>query len=277
MIKIVTDSCIDFPVNVRKKIIGASNIVPLSFEIGGTYYQDGDVTTGQFLKLIEKNWPITSTPNPESFAKVFRHIVSKGDKVLCINISEGLSATKNQALIAAEDFPEDVIVVDSKTVSLGIYYLVEYANELIKQSLSFEEVAGKVKEKTNNVKSFILINNIENLRRGGRASFTKYLLTSMLDIKPLLEMDMDRGGKLQVIRKERGWKKAKDAMLRHVISLGNIVKGGVIHVQNLQEATALADSLRAATGIVFDIAETGSVIATHTGRGALGIVVEIKK
>jgi len=48
MIKIVTDSCIDFPVNVRKKIIGASNIVPLSFEIGGTYYQDGDVTTGQF-------------------------------------------------------------------------------------------------------------------------------------------------------------------------------------------------------------------------------------
>jgi len=196
---------------------------------------------------------------------------------LCINISEGLSATKNQALIAAEDFPEDVIVVDSKTVSLGIYYLVEYANELIKQSLSFEEVAGKVKEKTNNVKSFILINNIENLRRGGRASFTKYLLTSMLDIKPLLEMDMDRGGKLQVIRKERGWKKAKDAMLRHVISLGNIVKGGVIHVQNLQEATALADSLRAATGIVFDIAETGSVIATHTGRGALGIVVEIKK
>lgn len=275
MIKIVTDSCIDFPQNARKKIVSSLNTVPLSFEIGGSYYQDGDVTTGQFLKLIEKNWPTTSTPNPESFAKIFRHIVSKGDQALCITISKGLSMTKDAAVLGAEDFPLDVKVIDSKTVSLGIYYLVEYANELIRQSLSFEEVAAKVEEKTNNVKSFILINNMENLRRGGRASFVKYLATSLLDIKPLLEMDFD--GKLQLIRKERGWKKAKEVMLKHVISLGNILKGGVIHVQNLQEATQLAGSLHAATGIDFDIAETGPVIATHVGKDSLGIVVEIKK
>lgn len=278
MIKIVTDSCIDFPRNLsnnaRRKLVHPQDVVPLSFEIGGSHYQDGSVTTGQFLKLIKNDWPTTSIPNPESFARVFRKIVSKGDQVLCLTISSGLSATNSSAVLGSEDLPKDVRVIDSKNVSLGIYYLVEYANELIKRSLSLEEVAEKVKQKSNNVKSFILINNMENLKRGGRASLIKYLTASMLDIKPLLQVDSD--GKLQLIEKKRGWRKAKETMLKHVISLGSIVRGGVIHIQNLQEAVCLADSLYAATGVEFDISETGPVIATHAGKDSLGIVVELK-
>ena len=278
MIRIVTDSSIDFPMDAPKEVIELLTIVPLGFVIDGTYYLDdldNRLTTGGYLDLIEKSWPTTSTPSPESFAKVFREIVSKGDQVLCITISGGLSATNKSAVLAAKEFPDDVRVIDSKSVSLGIYYLVEYAKELISKSLSLKRIAKKLERKTRDIKSFVLVKDIENLRRGGRINHVQWLAATLLHIKPLLVMDFD--GKLQKVSRERTWKKAKQDMLENILSLPNIpdiTKGGVIHVQNLEEATQIAVILHNATGIDFDIAETGSVIATHTGRGALGVVIK---
>ncbi|HPD74398.1 MAG TPA: DegV family protein [Patescibacteria group bacterium] len=282
MIKIVTDSGIDIPVDAPKEIADSITIVPLSFTIVGISHMDAGedrLTTGEFLDLIEKSWPTTSAPSPESFAMVFREIVSKGDQVLCITISGGLSATKEAAVIAARDFPYDVRVIDSKSVSLGMYYLVEYAKELISKPLSLHRIAKKLESKTRKIKSFVLVKDLNNLLRGGRIGPTGYLIASLLSIKPLLQMNPD--GKLREVSRGRTWKKAKEDMINKTLSLTdmpNVVKGGVIHVQNLEEATQVANSLRNATGIDFDIAETGPVIATHTGRGALGVVVvEIKR
>ena len=279
MIRIVTDSGIDKPMGAQEDSIIE---VPLSFIIENIHYLDDgsdQVTTGKYLDLIEKSWPTTSAPSPESFAKVFREIVSKGDQVLCITISGGLSATNKSAVLAAGDFPDDVRVVDSKSVSLGMYYLVEYAKELVIKPLSLHRIAKKLERKTRDIKSFVLIKDLKNLKKRWSYNNIQYLAASLLSIKPLLQMDSE--GKLQEISKERTWKKAKEDIINKILSLTdmpNVVKGGVIHVQNLEEATQIADSLYNATGIHFDIAETGPVIATHTGRGALGVVVvEIKR
>ena len=274
---IVTDGCIDFPMDVPKEVIELLTIVPLSFIIDGTPHIDAGedrLTIEEFLDRTDKNWPTTSAPSPESFAKVFREIVSKGDQVLCITISGGLSATNKNAVIAAIDFPDDVRVIDSKSVSLGMYYLVEYAKELISKPLSLHRIAKKLERKTRDIKTFLLVKDLKNLKRGGRINNIQYLVSSLLSIKPLLQMDAK--GNLQGVSKERTWKKAKEDMIIKILSLTdmpNVVKGGVIHVQNLEEARALADSLHAATGINFDIAETGVVITTHAGPGAIGIVV----
>ena len=109
------------------------DVLPLKTIFGQEEYLDGvtiDHTTF-YNKLIEGDvLPTTSQLSPFDFEEKFREAVERGDEVLCITVSSKLSGCYQSANIAAEEFGDQVIVVDSLNVAIGERILAELAIKL---------------------------------------------------------------------------------------------------------------------------------------------------
>ena len=170
-VKIVIDSTVDLAENIKDKF----TVVPLTINFGDEEYIDGVTITHKefYQKLIESDvLPTTSQATPAVFSKVFNEIVEAGDTAVVITISQKLSGTYQSAMIAAEDFPEKIFVVDSNTVAIASGILAELALGLAEKGLSASEMAEKLTEERTNVRLIALRDTLESLKRGGRISKT---------------------------------------------------------------------------------------------------------
>lgn len=271
MIQLVVDSCADTPENGWEGFSQVPRIVPLSFTIGDSSFTDGDLSLSQYLNLLDRRQCTTSAPSPQQFFNVFQEIVLAGNKALYIAISSEFSSTYNNALLAASDFGDKVAVIDSRGVSLAIYYLAKLADSLISSGLDLAEIIPELKNAAERVTCYLLLKTTKYLYKGGRASYLQYHLSALLDIKLLLRTDST--GKLELMAKFRGWTRAKQGLIEAVLQGGTIKSGGAIHIENREEAIEIITELQRSSKIPLEVAESGLVIATHTGTDALGFVV----
>ena len=119
-IQIVTDSTADLPQDVAQE--HDIRIVPLSVSFGDEHYVDGvDLTPAEFYGKLRSNpvLPRTSQPPPGRFAEVYREALDAGRQVLSIHISSKLSGTIRRLAAEMVD-PENIVVMDSLTVSMGV-------------------------------------------------------------------------------------------------------------------------------------------------------------
>ena len=124
MIQIIVDSGTD----LREGLAGKLTVVPMSIRFGTADYLDGvDIDRTRFYQmLIESDaLPATSQATPAAFAKVLKPVMAAGDQALIITISGKLSGTCQSAMLAAADWPDRVMVVDSESVAMGSGILTE--------------------------------------------------------------------------------------------------------------------------------------------------------
>lgn len=204
MIRIITDTAADFTA-IEAEELGI-DVVRMSIGFPGLVYnQEEDTDFSTFFALLKtsKQFPKTSQPSPEVFAKLFQQAKDAGDSVIAILISSGLSGTYQAAQIAADTVKHPQLhLIDTKTAIMGQRILVEHAVSMRREGKPFEDIVREVNGLCGRVKVFGMIETLTYLYKGGRLSKTVAIAGNLLHIKPLVAV---KGGVVKLVGKGRGF------------------------------------------------------------------------
>jgi len=272
-IKIVTDSSLTIePELVEKYDI---TVIPLSVMIDGVVYSDSDFKEeGKFLNMMlnSKELPKTSQPPVGVFAEVYENLMKNGaDHVVSIHITHTLSGTVEAARQGANLAGADVTVIDSTFTDQCQKFQVVQAAKLAQEGGSLEEVIAKIEEVRQKSELFIGVSTLENLVKGGRIGRVTGLISSLLNIKVVMEMvDCE----LNPIIKGRGLKtfnKWLDNFIEYAKGK-KVAEIGISYCGTADMANGFKEKLQV-LGAPIAVLETGSIIQTHTGENAFAVMV----
>ena len=272
-IKIVTDSSVTIEPELVKQL--DITVVPLSVMIDNVVYSDADLKEeGKFLHLMQaaKNLPKTSQPPVGVFAEVFEDLCQDGSQILAIHMSHALSGTVEASRQGASLSTADVTVIDSSFTDQALKFQVVEAARLAKEGIDIDEILSRVEEVKNNTELYIGVSTLENLVKGGRIGRVTGLLSSLLNIRVVMQMKNDE---LQPIVKGRGAKTFKKWLDEFTSSLNDrsVAEIGISYSGNPEWANEMRNILQAYVENSISVIETGSIIQTHTGENAWAILV----
>lgn len=273
-IRIVTDSASDILQPYRQDV----TIMPLTVTFGEQSYREGvDLSHREFYeKLVEcDSLPVTSQANPGQFADVFRAAVEAGETVVAITLSAKLSGTWQSAVIAAEEFPGKVFVVDSENAAMGQAVLVERAVELKEAGLDAPALAAQLEQEKKDIRLVALLDTLEYLKRGGRIAPTVALVGGMLSIKPVICITE---GEVQLLGKARGSRNGNNLLMRQIEASGGIDFQRPFRLAYSGLSDALLQKYIDDSRCLWEghtqslpVSTIGGVIGTHVGPGAIGV------
>lgn len=272
-IKIVTDSSVTIEPELVKQL--DITVVPLSVMIDNVVYSDADLKEeGKFLQLMQeaKNLPKTSQPPVGVFAEVFEELSKDGSQILAIHMSHALSGTVEAARQGASLSTADVTVIDSSFTDQALKFQVVEAAKLAQEGKDMEEILTRVGEIKKHTELYIGVSTLENLVKGGRIGRVTGLLSSLLNIRVVMQM---KDHELQPIVKGRGAKTFKKWLDELTTSLSerSVAEIGVSYSGSADWAKEMKESLQAYVEKPISVLETGSIIQTHTGENAWAILV----
>ena len=218
-IKIVTDSSVTIEPELVKQL--DITVVPLSVMIDNVVYSDADLKEeGKFLQLMQesKNLPKTSQPPVGVFAEVFEDLCKDGSQILAIHMSHALSGTVEAARQGASLSTADVTVIDSSFTDQALKFQVVEAAKLAQEGKELEEILSHVEEVKKHTELYIGVSTLENLVKGGRIGRVTGLLSSLLNIRVVMQM---KDHELQPMVKGRGAKTFKKWLDELIILLSD--------------------------------------------------------
>ena len=273
-VKILVDSTAD----LRPQIADRVKIVRLTIRFGNQEYIDGvTIDSHKFYEMLVESdeLPTTSQATPFAFEEAFREAVEAGFDVVCITCTSKLSGTHQSAMIAAEEFPGKVFVVDSQSIALGSAILTEYALELQDKGLSAEDIAWKLMQKREKVRLIAMLDTLEYLKKGGRISKTVAFAGGMLNIKPVICIE---NGEIKVLGKARGSRQGNNLLVQEIQKAGGVdfnkpLLLGYTGLSDTLLQKYIADSASLWEGRVeqLPVRIVGSVVGTHVGPGAVAV------
>ena len=271
-IKIVTDSSVTIEPEVAKEL--DITIVPLSVMVDGVVYSDADLEEGEFLRLMQssRNLPKTSQPPVGVFADVFEQLAENGAQIISIHMSHALSGTVEAARQGATLANADVTVVDSSFTDQAMKFQVTEAAKLAKEGVSLEEILTKIEEVKEKTELYIGLSTLENLVKGGRIGRVSGLISSLLNIRVIMQM---KDHQLEPIVKGRGAKTFKKWLDDLTASLQNkqVAEIGISYAGSPELALEMKESLQPYVKKPISVLETGSIIQTHTGENAWAVLI----
>ena len=272
-IKIVTDSSVTIETELVNQL--GITVVPLSVMIDNVVYSDADLKEeGAFLHLMQesKNLPKTSQPPVGVFAEIFEDLSKDGSKILAIHMSHALSGTVEAARQGASLSTADVTVIDSSFTDQALKFQVVEAARLAQEGKDIDEILSQVEEIKNNTELYIGVSTLENLVKGGRIGRVTGLLSSLLNIRVVMQMKNDE---LQPIVKGRGAKTFKKWLdeLTSSLTERSVAEIGISYSGSADWAKEMKEGLQAYVEKPISVLETGSIIQTHTGENAWAILV----
>lgn len=259
-------------------------VMPFHLYIDGDEYLDDQgksINNHEFYqKMRDGAAPTTSMVSFERYLNFFRPFLEEGKDVLHLELSSNMSGAHDNALRAARDlmkeFPDrKVVIVDTRSATLGYGLLVELTAEKMESGATLEEAAKFANDLKLRIPHWFTVGDLEYLKRGGRLSKASALVGTMLNIKPVLTVDT--AGRIAPAEKTRGRKKAVQTLLKHLQEgIDNNGEGQqiiVVHTDAPDEAESFAEQVRAAVPAAREVVirEMGPVIGAHLGPGALGL------
>lgn len=212
-IAIVTDSNSGIT-QERGKELGIF-VLPMPFYIDGElYFEDISLTQEDFYKKLQEDADIsTSQPSPGDLMDFWENILKEYDEIVHIPMSSGLSGSCQTAMTLADDYDGKVHVVDNQRISVTQEQSVYDAMALVKAGKSAEEIKQILEEEKLEASIYIMVDTLKYLKKGGRITPAAAALGSMLNLKPVLQL---QGEKLDSFAKVRGVKAAKRTMLKAI-------------------------------------------------------------
>lgn len=271
-VKIVTDSSVTIEPEVVKEL--NITIIPLSVMIDNVLYSDTDLKEGEFLQLMQqsKNLPKTSQPPVGLFAEVFDELSKDGSQIVAIHMSHSLSGTVEAARQGASLSTADVRVIDSSFTDQALKFQVVEAARLAQEGKDIETIVAHVEEVKKNTELYIGVSTLENLVKGGRIGRVTGLISSLLNIRVVMQMEDDE---LRPIVKGRGSKTFKKWLedFSGVLSQRSVAEIGISYAGTNEWANQMKAALQPFVEKPISVLETGSIIQTHTGENAWAVLV----
>lgn len=271
-IKIVTDSSITIEPELVKSL--DITVVPLSVMIDGTLHSDNDLKEpGKFLQMMKegKNLPKTSQPPVGLFAENYERISNEGvDKIISIHLTHSLSGTVEAARQGANLAGVPVHVIDSGFIDQAMKFQVITAAKLAQEGADEETILEAIKEVEKNTSLFIGVSTLENLVKGGRIGRVTGLISSLLNIKVIMQLI---NHELVPVVKGRGNKTFSKWLDDFIEQNKNrkIKEIGISYCGTEDYAMQLREKLQVLNAPI-SVLETGSTVQTHTGENAFAIM-----
>ncbi|MDY5480487.1 MAG: DegV family protein [Peptostreptococcus porci] len=276
-IKLVVDSSSEITQEESKKM--GVYCLPLTVSFEEDMFRDGvDLSYDEFYdKLSEyESLPKTSQVTPYLYEEAFKEILSNGDIPVAITLSSEISGTYNSAILASNQFDEEIHVIDSLTTSCALKLIIKYALSIIDKYDDPVEFVNEIERIKKKVKIFYLLDTLEYLYKGGRLSKFSALAGSILSIKPIISFD--DSGKVVMVSKSRGWKKGISLLSDLVKESGEIDEELGVILSYSGKDSSIVDSLKQKSEALFSfdvnaipVTQIGCTIGTHAGPGTIGI------
>jgi DegV family protein with EDD domain len=270
-VKIVTDSLADVPPAIAKELDITQ--IPCIVRFGEQEYRDRvDLSASEFYRKLAQSetLPTTSQPAAGAFEEAYRQVAETTDQIISIHVIGALSGTLNAARLGAQNVTSAHIeVIDSKQVTMGLGWLVILAARAAKLGHPLDEIKKMVEETIARVHVLGMLDTLKYAQRGGRLGKGAALVGTLLNVKPLLSI-VD--GEILPVENVRTQKRALERLVEIVLGSGPIQELSVIHAA----APDLAKKVQQLLSDTFPkeqivMSETGPVLGTHVGPGAVGI------
>ena len=273
---IYTDSACDVSLELLKQWGVSCSMLTFRFDDEDKEYSNAEMDVSEFYaRMHSGSVARTSAVNVAAFLEEFEKLLRQGLDILYLGFASSLSATFNSAAMAAEQlrekYPERrIMTVDTLCASSGQAMVILRTVEQKNAGATMDEAAAFARDLSSRVCSWITVEDLVYLKRGGRISPTTALVGKALGIKPLIYINAQ--GRLDSMGKARGKKKAIAALAD--LYTANAKEPGsdvfISHSQCPEDALLLADILKkrhnANTRLISDI---GPVVGAHIGPGGI--------
>ncbi|MDD4112044.1 MAG: DegV family protein [Herbinix sp.] len=278
-LRIITDSASDIPKSVTQEF--GLHVIPTPVVIDEIDYFDGEtIFPEKFYDILRSGKDIkTYHVNSQMFYDNFLPYAQNNDEIIYICFSTGIAGTFNAANIAKtellEEYPDfDLTIIDSKCASLGFGLSTYYALKMQENGASKEEIIEAIEWHCNHMEQIFTVKTLEYLLKGGRLSKTSALAGSLLDIKPIIQVN-DLGA-LESIEKVRGRHKSLKRLVEMVGERCTDLSSqiiGLVHGDDAETLEQVKEMLENTYGCKHFIENyVGCAIGAHTGPGIIGII-----
>ena len=258
-------------------------VIPIPVILDGKLYNEGiDIEADQYYDLLKNSqeFPTTSQPALGEALMLYEEIGKKGyDTIISIHLSSGISGfVANLYSIKDSVSGVNIIPYDSKITSMPMGNMVETILKMNAKGCTLEEMLDQLDQIRENTNAYMIVEDLNNLVRGGRLTNGAALVAGLLKIKPVLTFD---DGKIMLFEKIRSSKKAftraEDVIGQRMREINQPVKLYVIHANSLavaqEEKQKLQEKYPNAT---VEIGHFGPVIGTHLGEKAIGLAISLE-
>ena len=278
-IAVVTDSTANItPEEATKNNI---KVVPIPFSVDGQNFREGvDISTTDFYTKLKNasSFPSTSQPSIGQMMELYQQLAADGyDAAISIFLTGSISGFMNNVARIAEEMADQIKIIpfDCHITSEPMHFIVLEAAKLVQEHEDPDEVTAKLRRLSDTVGDVFVVDDLQNLVRGGRLSNASAFVGSILKIKPLLSFD-NPNHSLEAFEKVRSMKKAKlrceQIFAERTANLDYPVRGMVIHANDEEAGQKWRDKLQADyPDVDFSLGYFGPVIGTHLGQSALAL------
>lgn len=272
--KIIADSCCDVTEEMKKET--GVELVPLTMRIEDKEYVDDDTLDINSYLMDMKNSktaPKTSCPSIQDFIDRF----TGSDNIFVVTVSSSLSGTYNAAMQAKNIFLEEfkdkfIHIFDSMSAVAGETLVHLKIHEYLKNNLRNGEVVERVNRYINEMKTFFLLENMDNLVKSGRLNPIVAKAATILNIKPIMG---EKNGTIRLVDKVRGYERAFQRLVDIIGEEGSRLEEkvlGIAHCNCLERAMKFKEQvLKRYPFKDIVVMEMGGVSSTYANQG--GIVI----
>lgn len=270
----MTDSQTCIPASMAEEL--GIVVLPYTLQLDGTLYRDGvDITPQDFYeRLPHLSQPATTSAiSPGAFLEVFTELAASHDSILVVTISSTMSATYNNACLAANTFREArVEVLDSRTAATAQGLAVLEIADAARRGESLEECLRLGRELCSAAELFAYISTFEFLRKSGRVNAIAALAAEALSIKPVFRF---KDGEAALVSRKHSAAKARRfiaARVKEFSQRRGPLRVAVFHASAPEEAGQLAEMIGEITETRGEIiiSQFTPVMGCHTGPGVVG-------
>ncbi len=277
MFAIFTDLGANLPQDLVER--WALDIIPIRCTVDGKVLDVSEGFDGPAFYAAMRAGAKTSTsmPAPAVFLDAFRTVLERGEDILYVGMSSGISGTVGLARTVArdlvEEYPERKIeIIDSRAASLGEGMPVLYAAELREQGAGFAETVEKTLDKCDHMFQIFTVEDLQYLRRGGRLHTAVAVVGNMLSVKPVLFGDNE--GHIVLKNMVVGRRRSLDSLAARYKEYCADMTGpvGLAHCDSPADTDLVIGKLREAgcTGEILNVCYE-PVTGSHVGPGTVAL------
>jgi len=272
MVKIITDSSPLYTPEEGRKL--GFDVMPLCVNIADLEDRDLLVDMDVFYgKIVEGNHPRSSQPPVGEVMEAYE--AYPDDEIINIAMADGLSGTYQSACGAREsvDNKENVTVFNSKTLCGPHRYMVEKAVAMRDAGKTAKEILDWLEYASEHHESFLIPQDFDFLRRGGRLTPMAAAFGSVLKLKPIMKQT-DDGKKLDKFGVKRTMKAVVAAIIEH-LKKSDLDSRHVLYVSHArvpEDAKKVVEQLKEAfPEVEYHIFDLGAAFVTQGGPGCIAI------
>lgn len=281
-IAVIIDSSSAMPVAIRNRyhIFQVNDPIIFGDEV---YKETVDIhSLGELVKMMQEKKQLASTsqPAPGDWEEALNLAKASGyNQAILITLSSGISGTYQTANAIAQSYDgmDEVRAWDSKIAVMGAGVQAILAAAMAEKNRSLDEIITSLEQLRSTIDVRFVVNDISHLQRTGRLSRGQALIGGLLNIKPILSIDVQDEGEIGAVGKARkmsgALKEIKEPLRQSLAEADYPVRAYVIDGNNTKLGDKWLKDLQSEYPTVkFERGVIGAFIGVHTGDGAMGVI-----